>query len=155
MERREIILGIGILAFLALIISLTLLLGNHFQPQTCGCPHVISNNFVWLFILLAVLFIGSLVYYLLSLKIHAKEDIINKNISTLYSILSKEEKKILDIIIKNKGEVEQSLLADSLGKLKAHRIIRKLEEKQIIDMEKKGRNNIIKLKKELNEELVR
>ncbi len=154
MKTKEIILGIGILAFLALIISMTLLLGNQLKPQTCGCPKVISQNFVWLFIILGVIFAASLLYYLFSLKIIRKELTITKNMEILYSILDKDEKLVLSRLVKSKGELEQSEIAKIFDKIKAHRIIKKLQEKGIIDIIKSGKTNKIKLKKELKQELV-
>ncbi|MBD3253419.1 hypothetical protein GF386_06810 [Candidatus Pacearchaeota archaeon] len=155
MRKRDIVLVIGGVSFVLLIVFLSLLLGEHLQPQTCGCPHVVSNNFIYIFILLAVFFVGSLLYYLFSLKVDAQENIINKNIEVLYAILDSDEKKALDLIIRNKGEMGQSGLSKIFGKIKSHRIIKKLINKKIIDVEKSGRINKIKLKKELQRELIK
>jgi len=155
MKKRDIVLLIGCIAFILLIILLSLLLGEHFQPQSCGCPHVISQNFIYIFILLAVVFVGCLLYYLFSLKVNAKENIIHKSMEVLYAILDNDEKKVLDEIIKNKGEVSQIDISKIFGKLKSHRILKKLVDKKIIDMTKKGKENTITLKKELKQELVK
>jgi len=155
MKKRTIVLFIGASAFLVFVICLTLLLGNQLQPQTCGCPHVISHNFIWLFIILAVIFVGSLIYYLLSLKISAKEGIINKNIEILHTILDSEEEKVLNKLGANKGEIEQSKISQMFDKIKAHRVIKKLKQKGIIEISKSGKKNKIKLNKELKKEFVK
>lgn len=153
MNKREIILIVGILSFLVLIVSLSLLLADKFQVKDCGCPKMVSQNFVLLFISLAVVFVVCLLYYLFSLRIDEKEKCIGKNLEILDSILDKDEKNVLDKLILNKGEIEQAILSKDYDKIKAHRIIKKLESKQIIDVIKKGKTNKIKLKRELYQSL--
>ena len=155
MKTRDIILILGGLSFIALVISLSLLLADRFQVRGCGCPKVVSHNFIWLFIILAVIFVGALFYYLFSLKIEKKEKVISKNIEVLSSILDKDENDVLDLLVKNEGKIAQAKLSKKYDKIKAHRIIKKLEEKNIIDIEKEGKTNTIILKKELKEVLVK
>jgi uncharacterized membrane protein len=112
MKKKEIILLLGGIAFIALVISLSLLLGNHLEVKTCGCPKMISQNFIWLFITLAIIFVVSLLYYLFSLKIEEKERCLCKNMEILNSILDKDEKKVIDKIASNKGEMEQSKISE-------------------------------------------
>lgn len=155
MKWREGALILGGLSFLTLIISLSLLLADRFQVRGCGCPKVVSHNFIWLFIGLATIFVASLFYFLFSLKIEQKEKVISKNMEVLSSILDDDENKVLDIIVNHKGEMAQAALSKNYDKIKAHRILKKLEEKNIIDIKKKGKTNKIILKKELKEELVK
>jgi hypothetical protein len=155
MKKNEIVLIIGTIAFVALIISISLIIGNQMKPRTCGCPRVISHNFLWICILLAVIFVGSLLYYLFSLKIDFQKKMIYKNIDIIYTILDKEEKKLLQDIVDSKGEIEQNVLAKKYGKIKAHRIIKKLSEKKIIEKIDEGRTNVVKLNKFLKKELVK
>jgi len=155
MKKGIISLIISSISFILLIIFLSLLLGEHFQTQSCGCPKMVSQNFILLFIILSIIFIGGLVYYLLSLQIEKKENIINKNMEVLYSILNKDEQNLLDFLIKNNGEINQNSLAKKIEKLKAHRVIKKLKQKEIIQIIKQGKNNSIKLKKELQQELIK
>ncbi|MFA5060916.1 MAG: hypothetical protein WC494_01200 [Candidatus Pacearchaeota archaeon] len=152
MKKRDYVLIIGSLSFLTLIIFLSLLLADKFQVKTCGCPKMVSHNFILFFIILAVIFVSSLLYYLFSLKIDEKEKIITKNIEILKSILDTDEKKVLDKISKT-GELEQKEISEMFDKIKAHRVIKKLYEKGIIEIEKKGKTNKIKLNKELKKEL--
>jgi len=153
MKFRNIIMIIGAIAFVSLVISLSLLLADRFQVSTCGCPKVISQNFVYLFIILAVIFASALLYYLFSLKIDAKDKTIEKNREILYSILDEDEKKVLKEIIKNKGEISQSKISKIYGKLKSHRIIQKLKDKKIVEIIHNGKTNNIKLKSGLKGEL--
>ena len=155
MKKRDTILIIGGIAFLTLIVFLSLLLGDRFKVQSCNCPKVVSYNFIWFFISLAVIFVACLFYYLFSLKIEKKERIISKNMEVLNSILDKSEKNVLGLIVKNNGKMEQSIISKKYNKLKAHRILKKLQEKNIIDIKKEGKKNKVILKKELREELVK
>lgn len=154
MKKRDIVLIIGGLAFILLIIFLSLLLGDHFQTPSCGCPDMVSQYFIIIFIILAVIFVASLLYYLFSLRIDAKQNIMNKNIEVIYSILDNDEKKVIEKLINNKGVIEQNKISDIFGKIKSHRILKKLINKKLIDVEKKGKTNTIKLKKELRIQLV-
>ena len=155
MKKRIISLIISSVSFILLIIFLSLLLGEHFQTESCGCPKMVSQNFIILFITLSIIFIGGLIYFLLSLQIERKENIISKNMEVLYSILDKDEQNLLNFLIKNNGEINQKDLAKKIGKLKAHRVIKKLEQKKIITIIKQGKNNLIKLKDELKQELIK
>ncbi len=154
MKKRDFILAIGALAFLLLVIFISLLLGDRFQVQNCGCPKLVSRNFIYIFIILAAVFIASLVYYLTSFKIETQKKIMDKNIGLILGFLDKDEKEIIEKLIENKGEIMQNELTRQHGKLKSHRVIQRLKNKKIIDIKKAGRTNLIKLKSELKKELI-
>ncbi len=132
------------ISFILLIVFLSLLLGEHLQVKSCGCPHMVSQNFILLFIVLSIIFVGGLIYYLLSIQIEKKEQKVKFNVNTIMEFLDKDEKKILKQLDKNKGEMLQSDIK-GLSKLKKHRAIKKLKEKDIVFVEKKGNKNKIKL----------
>lgn len=152
-KYNRISLVVSAISFLALIIFLSLLLADKFHIDSCGCPKVVSRNFIYLFIGLASLFIASLFYYLLSFKIDSQKKIINKNMDLLYSLLDSNEKKIFDIIVKSNGCVYQRDLNKTFGKLKSYRIIQKLKDKNIIIIVKENNINRIELKKGLRDAL--
>ena len=154
MKIRDCVLIIGLISFVVFVISLTLLLGEKFEVKSCGCPKMVSNNFIYLFIFLSAVFVGSLFYYLFSLRIDAKEKIIGKNMELLYKILDLDERVALNKVVKFGGEIKQSQLSNEIGRLKSHRVLKKLEDKAMIDIFKSGRTNIVRLKKELREELI-
>jgi len=155
MKTRDIILIIGGISFLLFVIFLSMLLSNKFSPKTCGCLNVVENNFVYIFIVLSSVFIGSLVYFLLSFKISYQKEAIRKNVGLVLSFLDKSEKEILNEIIENRGEILQSELTKKFGKLKTHRTIRNLESQKVINLIKEGKTNKIILKEELKKELVK
>jgi len=143
MKKNVVILIISALSFILLIIFISLLLGEKFQVKSCGCPQMVSQNFIMLFILLSVIFVGGLVYYLLSLQIQKEEEKLEFNISTIMKFLDNDEKEILNQINKNNGWILQSDLKGD--KVRKHRALKKLREKDIIDIRKMGNKNKIKL----------
>ncbi len=75
--------------------------------------------------------------------------IYNKKVNRIIAIgLSHEEKKIYDFI-KEKGEIKQKILLKEFdfSKPKLSKLIRTLEEKNLIEKKPRGRTNILKLKK--------
>ncbi len=145
MKKSQIVsLIISSISFILLIIFLSLLLGEHFQVETCGCPKMVSQNFIFLFIFLSIIFIGGLIYYLLSLKLEKKEEKVKFNVKTIIKFLDEDEKKILNQI--KKEEILQSEI-HGLSKLRKHRAIKKLQEKEILKIEKIKNKNKIKLNK--------
>ncbi len=132
------------ISFILLIIFLSLLLGEHLQVKSCGCPQMVSQNFILLFIGLSVIFVGGLVYYLLSLQIEKKNKKVKFNVNTIMQFLDKDEKNILKKLQKNNKEILQSEIK-GFSKVRKHRAIKKLQEKNIIKVEKSGNKNKLKL----------
>jgi hypothetical protein len=153
--KKEYLLLVSGVAFLTLITLLSLLLADQFEVSTCGCPKMVSHNFVMIFIFLSIVFVSCLLYYLYSIKIDNKEKIINNNIKTLYSILDSDEEALIKNIVSNGGVIEQAKISKNYGKLKSHRLVKKLEEKNIIIIIKEGKTNRIELKKELKQGLIK
>ena len=89
-----------------------------------------------------------------SLKIQTQKKIMDKNINLILGFLDKDEQDIIQELIENKGEIMQNQLTRHHGKLKSHRVIQRLRNKKIIDIEKAGKTNLIKLKPELKKELI-
>jgi uncharacterized membrane protein len=59
--------------------------------------------------------------------------------------LQSDEKEIIKMLVENKGEILQSKISRSLGKVKAFRIIENLVKRGIITKEPYGKTNKIKL----------
>lgn len=62
--------------------------------------------------------------------------------------LDKDEKKIVDLLLKENKAMFQSTLMEKLeiGKVKTTRLLDKLEAKQIVERKRRGMNNIVVLK---------
>jgi uncharacterized membrane protein len=92
-----------------------------------------------------------LIYYLLFNEINNKDKKIKSKTKIILNLLSGPEKKIIEKIIENEGRIRQYELIyiEGLTKIKVHRLIKKLEENNIIKKEKLGKVNNIILNKEI------
>ncbi len=108
---------------------------------------MVSQNFIVLFIILSVIFVSGFVYFLLSLQLEKKQEKLEFNLETIIKFLDKDEKKILNRV-KEEGEIKQSKIA--LSKVRVHRAVKKLWEKDLIKKEKYGRTNKLKLNKKFD-----
>jgi DNA-binding transcriptional ArsR family regulator len=97
------------------------------------------------------LFVGLLIYYLLSDEITKKDKNINIKNKTILNLLSDHEKKIIEKILENDGKIRQYELTyiEGISKVKVHRLILKLEENGIIKKEKIGKVNNLVLDKDI------
>ena len=82
-----------------------------------------------------------------------KEKIIVKKISEKrkkidFSKLEKDEKSVIDLLLKENGTIFQAELMEKLGKGKVGitRLLDKLEAKQFIERKRRGMNNIVVLR---------
>jgi len=71
--------------------------------------------------------------------------------SLVLQFLSKDEKRIIEKLIAEKGKCLQSEISrlEGLGKVKSHRVLRRLEDKHVIVIEGHGKTNIIKFAPEI------
>ena len=96
-------------------------------------------------------FIGSLSYYLLSSKFVKERKEYSEDINLTLRFLNNDERKIVETVINNKGEINQSKLIKNtdLNKVKVSRIINKLIEKEVITKKVIGKINKIYLHEDL------
>jgi len=147
MKRGKLaILIISGISFILLVLFLSLLLGKHLQVESCECPKMVSQNFIVLFILLSIIFVGGLIYYLLSMQIEKRDKKVKFNIERIMNFLDKDEKIILNTLKNQNKEITQSEIKE-LQKIRKHRAIKKLEEKKLINLKKIGNRNFIELNK--------
>jgi len=74
----------------------------------------------------------------------------------ILNFLTYNEKKVINKIIENKGSILQSEISrmESMGKVKTHRIIKELERKGIVIVEKYGNTNRINISEKLKKILI-
>jgi uncharacterized membrane protein len=157
MENKHVgFLVIGIAALLVTIIflfqdALTQIVNSSCSMELTACPmyKTISQQTY-----LALSIVGILVIIgLLLIFAKPKEKIIVRTIrgkkkKLNLENLDKEEKAVVDLLLKDNGAMFQSTLMEKLnrGKVGMTRLLDKLEAKQIIERKRRGMNNIVVLK---------
>ncbi len=65
------------------------------------------------------------------------------------SVLDKNEKKVFDVLLKHKGKVYQKKIVEEtdFSKAKVTRILKSLEERGLVEIERLGRKNLVRIKK--------
>ncbi|MFP4403391.1 MAG: helix-turn-helix transcriptional regulator [Nanoarchaeota archaeon] len=117
----------------------------------CGCS--VSMPLIIISLSTLGVFVGSITFFFLNKLMIKEKKEIKQNIMKTLDFFDKDEKKILIEIIKNKGNISQSLLVknSNLDKVKVFRILSKLEEKNFIKKEKNGISNKIILDENIYE----
>ena len=110
------------------------------------------HNYLLPFIGVIGIIIGMIVYYIMSDKVNEKQKSLYKNTDIILKMLSKEQREIIQNLLNNNGKLRQYELVNlsEFNKVKIHRILRQLEEDNIIKKEKIGKINNIILNKEIN-----
>ncbi|MDD5022616.1 MAG: hypothetical protein PHU63_00405 [Candidatus ainarchaeum sp.] len=98
--------------------------------------------------------LGIIIFYLFYQRNEKK--IVKRDPKIILEMFGNEEKKILTRLIEKKGEILQTEISriEGIGKVKAYRIIKKLNKRGIIEVESFGKTNLIKLKKEIVKEFL-
>ena len=172
MKRKNILLWAP---FIIILIILGAGILNHFEvsiypisQETCGCQDRIPDHYYLIFGIALILSSIPITYYYISRKMEKKLDehveslsrIVNKNKNQksnlsngndILKFLNPTEQKIVQILLKNNGEMLQSQIGKigDMTKLKVHRTIKSLEERKIVEAEHYGKTNKIFLTKEI------
>ena len=97
---------------------------------------------------------GMLVYNLMSQTIEKQKKAAKTNFEILLKFLAKEDAEVLKLLRQKGGMTTQSEIAKEIGltRLRAHRAVRRLEDRGIIHVEKHGKVNLLRLMDELKKE---
>ena len=99
------------------------------------------DNFTLFAIIMAFVVLSFIVAITLIFKKHSVKDIL--------PVLTDGERKVMEIVLREKGEVDQRIIVKEtdFSKAKVSRVINDLMQRGLIDKVSKGRKNLIKLKK--------
>jgi len=138
------------------IISLT-------NPTVCTidgvCQHEervhLLTELVPVFISIGIV-IGVVVFFFMSSRLEAKNKDLNRVADTLIQFLNKDEKLVVQKLLDNDGKVLQAEITriEGLGKVKSHRIVQRLVDRGVIEVEGFGKTNLVKLNKNIKETLL-
>ena len=147
-ESKKVAIGILIFSIFVFIVSLSSL---YVQTEissgnVCGC--FIPIPLFIPFIASVGLFIGTLIYYLISPRLNKKK--LHKKL--LLNFFTGDERKIFGIILE-KCEVTQSEIVklSRLSKVKVFRILRRLENRNLIEKKPLGKTNLIVVNENVKE----
>lgn len=162
-SNKKTIIGLVILICLVGLIIYSPNLIALTNPTVCTingvCQHEervhLLTELVPVFILAGVI-IGAIVFFFMSSRLENKQNDLAKVTDTLVQFLNKDEKLVVKKLIENDGKVLQAEVSriEGLGKVKSHRIIQRLVDRNVIVVESFGKTNIVKLTKEIREVLL-
>ena len=97
--------------------------------------------------------IGASSFYLLDRELKETKVSLQTNTQLILSLLAPEEKAFIQFLVDRKGEAFQSELGKlpGMNRLKAHRIVRRLADRKIIQVESFGKVNRVKLTPSIQE----
>lgn len=142
--RKDILIGSLILSiFVFTVASSTLYVQTQISKgNACGC---------WIPLPLFIPFLGSvglfigIILYSLFNPIPAQTSISQQSLLNLFD---KDERKVVKALLDKGGERLQAEIVKKtkLSKVKVHRILKRLEGKQLVEKKAKGNTNLIKAK---------
>ena len=178
MKRKTVFL---LVSFTIILFVLSIGVLNHFgisiysiSQVSCGCQDRIPDHYYLILGIILIMASIPITYYYISKKMEQKLNehveslsrIVNKrknkpNKSSLSSedkilkFLNPSEQKIVKILLKSDGERLQSQIAKlgNMTKLQVHRIVKGLEQKNIIETEPYGKTKKISLTNEFKKSL--
>jgi flagellar motor component MotA len=163
-SNKRVVAGIIVLISLLAIAFYLPNIIEETNPDVCivdgMCLHEQRINFLTQLVPLFVLggiVIGALVFFFMTSKLESTEHDLEKVAETLIQFLNKDEKKVVQKILDNKGKVYQSEISriEGIGKLKSHRILQRLSDRGVIEIEKHGKTNMVLLAKNISEVLLK
>ncbi len=152
-EKKQLSAILLILAFAAIV-----LLGTHYytNPESSAVGWLYMYHFEFMVLIgLGGLAIGAFSFYLFGRQAREQKEITKKNTKVLLDFLDFDEKKIIEKLLEENGKARRYELIHltQLNKVRAHRAIKKLAAKNVVEVEKIGKVNTVKLKSEIQEGL--
>ena len=144
---KDSFLVVGIITGFVFIVAFTSLYVSDAIKNNNACGCVIPIPFMILILSSLGIFIGSFSYYFVASRYIKEKKEINENIDHTLNFLDKDERKIVEELIKKKDGLKQSDLERLTGlhRVKVHRVVKRLVAKKVIEKEKIGKLTKIKL----------
>lgn len=157
-QRKALLIVFALTGFLFLVLAL--IFSYHVAAQSAFFSPLIGPlinyqaEFVMAVALLGVA-VGAGVFYLsLGILEHKQKDL-HTSTALLLKFLSEDERTVVALLIQQKGAAYQSEISrlPDMTRIKAHRVVKKLVERQLVQIRRAGRINRIELAPEVMEGL--
>jgi uncharacterized membrane protein len=156
-RRKEIVLGLVIVSVFIFLITV-LVFVYAISSQGMDVPVILRPfmeyhiHFMVVMGLFGVLS-GLIVFSLLNATIEKQKLAVKTNLNIILKFLGEDERGIVMLLVEKQGMTTQSEIArlPGMSRLKAHRIVKKLEDRGIVHVEKYGKINMIRVVDELRE----
>jgi uncharacterized membrane protein len=162
--NKRTIAGVLILICILAGILYSPVILEHLKPGTCTidgvCQHEEQLNLMYelipVFILVGII-IGAVVFFFMTTKLDSKKKDLEVATNALVQFLNKDEKKVVTKLMQEKGKCLQSEITrlEGLGKVRSHRVLQKLVDRGVIEIEDHGKTNIIRFTKSISEALIK
>ncbi len=142
---------VGLFVGLAAVIFFIITYLNNQVLCDLGCRQQNEVTLALIFASLSGAFVGSLTYYFISEKYEKRIGKIHKYAKAAYKFLDPDERKIMEKLVKNKGELFQKDIPEltGLSRVQVSRVLSDLEEMQVINKDKAGMTNKITLEEDI------
>jgi winged helix-turn-helix DNA-binding protein len=153
--RQRIVLGLLVVSvFIFLVTVLVFVYALYSEGQSV--PQVLQPflDFHMQFMVLMGVFgvcSGLVVYSTMNATIEKQKRVVQTNMGIIMKFLSPDDRDILNLLLEKDGRSTQSEIArlPGMSRLKAHRVVKKLEERGIVHVEKFGKINMVRVVDEL------
>ncbi|MCD6247387.1 MAG: MarR family transcriptional regulator [Candidatus Diapherotrites archaeon] len=150
---KDIALAMGLITGFVFIISLAVFYTYNLlhSGDFCSCTEQIPILII--IVASSGLFVGSFAYYFLIDKIirnyKAKKDL-KRSLTPFLRLLNKDEEKVVMLLLE-KRKLNQADISKRAGlsRVKTTRILQKLEDKELIKREKRGKINLVMLSEQV------
>ncbi len=153
--KGNVLLGLILVATFVFLITV-LVIVYALYPNGTDVPLIflpVVEYHLQLMILMAITGISSgfVVYGILNAKIEKQEKALKTNLNIILKFLTHDERLIVELMNDNQGQTTQSQIGHlpNMTRLRAHRAVKKLEERGIVIVLKEGKLNILKLSDDL------
>ena len=145
---------VAVAALVALVYALPMAISMG-KPELCTvdgvCQHELFAENIVAAVPLVLLFgvaIGAAAHYFYSERKAAQPKAADPRAAL--HLLGTDERKVAEKIIAEKGRALQSEISrlEGMGKVKAHRVIAKMEKRGVIAVERQGKTNIVRFSKD-------
>ncbi len=159
-HNQKVILGIIAVVFLIAVVYFLPTLLTQTIPQQCTvegqCVHEqeLKALINWAPVMVVGGFlIGAIAFYFFAETKKVERVEVRPEKESVLRLLEKDERKIVSHVADEGGRVLQSELShlEGIGKVKAHRLLERLEKRGVIEKETHGKTNLVKLAKEIKE----